>query len=129
MLQIIGFGEVVMLEKNMTARKEMRVVGPDGVVHGVEVTQDQIKQLLGIWAGQGAASVPRSQPVDEEPDVGEMAGQATHASYADNVHPDEEPEEAEDEAPRVPADNNGYPVRQQPPKPKFLMEDDDGNQI
>lgn len=124
MIQIIGFGEVVLLEEGMSSKKEMRVRTPDGKEHGVPVPEDVVKSLLSIWvSSQGQprkaaspvlvrpkarveAPVPPAEP-DPEPDVGEV-------TFGGNTEDAETPDEV------IPA---------RPAVPKFASDDDDGPQI
>jgi len=117
MIQIVGFGEVVLLEKGLVTRKEMRVRLQDGTEHGVEVPEEVMKQLLSLYANsqkKGAVTlmVRKQPPKVVEPEPGPEPGEMTFGDLRDDT---EEPPAPEPAA--------------KPGTPRFLQEDEDGKQI
>jgi len=123
MLQIIGFGEVVRFAKGLHSQKEMRVIGPDGTEHGIPVSEEVVQRLLDIYVNsearkpvpfvrpQAPAAPPAATSEEESPDVGEVV-----------------PGDAVAVLPKS-GDEHGTPIHRGMPKPKFLDDDEDGQQI
>ena len=101
MIQIIGLSETVSLEQGLVSRKEIRVLGPDGREHSIEVPPEVVLKLLSICTGGGppatspapripaqVASRPWSggnQEPEPAPETGEVGG-----TFGGDVEPPEE---------------------------------------
>jgi len=122
MLQIVSFGQVFRLARGAQPVNEMRVVGPSGVEHGIEISQRILEDLLRVWTSisPSVASTVRPMEVMEEPAEAPDPGEIR--AYEETVVKDGE----------VAPVKRTYPTKKALPVPKFVGQtpaDDDGDQI
>jgi hypothetical protein len=110
-IQIIGVSELVLLEKGLASRKELRVRDDAGREYGVEVPESVIERLLSIMAlSDGAVPMPTPKMKPE-----------LRAMPQPEVEPESDPGEVS---------FGGSSVASGPRVPRFVTDDDeDGKQI
>jgi hypothetical protein len=133
-MKIVGFGQVMRFDQELTMRHEIKVIMTDGREVSVPTNEETVQALINLWGTEhvnNASSIRHS--------VTDSAGEYPDSYVAANTQSPPADEFGGDigEIKQKPAlsvvpDDMGYPVvlKQQATVPTFLREEDeDGQQI
>ena len=132
-MRIIGFGQVVRLDRSPPMGHEIKVLTNDGREVSVPTDERTVQTLMALWASSplptdlppqdkhgGSREYPESYVATTAPEGVTFGGDYEEAPV------EEEPIKV---APVVEKDEMGYPVVRNSPQPIFIRDEDDGQQI